>query len=146
MGGSGSHTHVANATGKPIRVYYSVETMVLSEMVMEVTGGMEVSAGAASSVGGKISGSTSTKMVFKPDTRVRYIRIPNRDFSKFSGEGVLFASVFVENPSKSGECLDTICSNFRVPDDKSFIVTKNHNIHFQKHGADLWEDEQGNKH
>uniref|UniRef100_A0A0E9Q965 Uncharacterized protein n=1 Tax=Anguilla anguilla TaxID=7936 RepID=A0A0E9Q965_ANGAN len=39
-----------------------------------------------------------------------------------------------------------ISQNFFIPSNRSFIVTANHNIKFQKYGANIWEDEQGHNH
>ncbi|KAG7488331.1 hypothetical protein MATL_G00032690 [Megalops atlanticus] len=139
---SRSNTHVANATGKPIRVYYSVDKMRLEEIVQEI--GAELGASSSKEVSGKIS--SSTKMVFKRDSLIRYIRIPVADFAKFAGEGTLYASVFVESSTCSDDWEKTICLNFHIPCDRSFIVTENHNIRFQKYGASIWEDEHGVRH
>ncbi|KAG7488332.1 hypothetical protein MATL_G00032700 [Megalops atlanticus] len=139
---SRSNTHVANASGVPIRVYYSVDRMRLEEVVQEVQVGGSVSSS------GEASGSVSSgvKLVFKPDSRIRYLRIPVADFGKISGEGAIYVSVFVESCSCSDHCLKTISENFHIPSDRSFIVTENHNIRFQKYGASIWVDEQGIRH
>ncbi|MGH0186354.1 UNVERIFIED_CONTAM: hypothetical protein FKN15_021153 [Acipenser sinensis] len=145
MGNDNSNTHVANATGKPLRIYYHVEKMRLNELVVE--GGAEIG-GSVSNSGASLDGKVSSKVksVFKPDSRVRYIRLPANDYCKFSGEGELFVCVFVEDNHNEKSCVDTISINFHVPSDRSFIVTANHNIKYQKYGAGLWIDDLGYDH
>lgn len=137
-----SNTHIANATGKPLRVYYSVDRLRLEEMVVEV------SVGGEGSPSGEVTGSASvgTQLVFKLDTRIRYIRIPPGGFTKIAGEGAIYVSVFVEKCDCSDHCEKTISLNFHIPRDRSFIVTKRHELKFQKYGESIWIDEQGTRH
>uniref|UniRef100_A0A0E9T7D3 Uncharacterized protein n=1 Tax=Anguilla anguilla TaxID=7936 RepID=A0A0E9T7D3_ANGAN len=67
----------------------------------------------------------------KRNTRIRYIRIPTRDFGKILGEGNIYVTVFVENRSYDDDDCKMISQNFFIPSNKSFIVTANHNIKFQ---------------
>ncbi|XP_064194124.1 uncharacterized protein LOC135256346 [Anguilla rostrata] len=135
-------THVANASGGPLRVYYSTDKMTLEEI--EVVYGTK--AGGSKSEGLSFSASTETKMQLKRDTRIRYIRIPTWDFGKILSEGNIYVTVFVENRSYDDDDCGMISENFFIPSDRSFIVTANHNIKFQKYGASLWEDEGGYSH
>ncbi|KAJ8371838.1 hypothetical protein AAFF_G00299330 [Aldrovandia affinis] len=123
-------THVANASGKPIRVFYSPDSLTLEEI--EVKFGTKASAEA--------------KMSMKRDSRIRYIRIPANDFGKIVGEGAIYVTVFVENGADDDDDCLNISQNFHIPYNRSFIVTANHNIKFQKYGANIWVDEQGNRH
>ncbi|KAL7843723.1 hypothetical protein AOLI_G00252350 [Acnodon oligacanthus] len=138
---SRSNTHVANATGKYLRIYYETTKMTLEELVVNVDAGFGFS---NSSVTGNAN--TSTKMVFRPDSRVRYIRLPPREFTNFAGEGELFASVLVEDKDNPEVYLKCICLNFHVPSDRSFIVTGSENIKLQKYGASVWVDDSGTNH
>lgn len=142
---SRSNTHVANATGKHLRIFYGVDKMRLEEMVINVGGEIGGTASKTEqSVSGKIS--TDLKMVFKPDSRIRYIRLPERETCNFAGEGTIYASVLVEDENNNKNCADVICLNFHIPSDRSFIVTANHSIKLQKYGANIWVDEDGNNH
>ncbi|KAJ8397441.1 hypothetical protein AAFF_G00437170 [Aldrovandia affinis] len=136
-----SNSYVANATGKPIRIFYSVDRLRLEEMVVNMKAGVEVSMEAAS-----MSASGDMKSVFKLDSRHRYVRIPVGSFVQIAGEGAVYASVFVESSSNSNDCKDTITLNFHIPCDRSFIVTKDHSIRFQKYGDSIWVDDQGIRH
>lgn len=142
---SRSNTHVANATGKHLRIFYGVDTMRLEEMVINV--GAEIGGSASKtekSVSGKIS--TDVKMVFKPDSRIRYVHLPQNETCNFAGEGTIYASVLLEDEMDDKICSGVICQNFRIPNDRSFIVTANHTIKLQKYGAGYWIDEDGNNH
>lgn len=134
-----SNSYVANATFKPLRIYYSVEKLRLEEMVVDTSVGVDASTDKTAS----ISASANVKTVFKLDTRIRYVRIPIGSFIQIAAEGELYASVFVEDKSDSDHCTETITVNFHIPCDRSFIVTKDGSIRFQKYGASIWEDEQG---
>lgn len=142
---SRSNTHVANATGKHLRIFYGVDTMKLEEMVINVGAGIE---GKASKTEKSVSGhiSTDVKMVFKPDSRIRYIHLPQNETCNFAGEGTIYASVLLEDEKDEKTCSGVICQNFHVPSDRSFIVTANHTIKLQKYGASLWIDEEGHDH
>ncbi|MGH0168462.1 UNVERIFIED_CONTAM: hypothetical protein FKN15_054067 [Acipenser sinensis] len=140
-----SSTHVANATGKPLRVYYEVESMKLEDIVLNVSGSSGGTLGPAPTATANVS--TTTNMVFKPDSRIRYIRLPVDETCKFSGEGKLYASVFVEDKQKRASCNKIICKNYKIPRNRSFIVTANHNIKFtKKKSEDRWIDEDGINH
>lgn len=142
---SRSNTHVANATGKNLRIFYEVDKMRLEELVINVVTEIGGTASKTEQSGsGKIS--TDTKMVFKPDSRIRYLRLPKHDSCNFAGEGTLYASVLVEDECNHKNCLEVICLNYHIPSDRSFIVTANHNIKLQKYGASIWVDESGNRH
>ncbi|KAL4597561.1 complement C3-like, partial [Arapaima gigas] len=134
-----SNTHVANASGRPARIYYSVDKMRLEEMVIQEGSEIGISTDRISA-----ALSSGLKLIFKRDSRIRFVRIPVSDFIKISGEGNLYVSVFVESDSNPEKCLDAISINFYIPSDRSFIVTPNHGIRFQKYGASIWEDEYGN--
>ncbi|KAL7837094.1 hypothetical protein SRHO_G00268050 [Serrasalmus rhombeus] len=138
---SRSNTHVANATDKHLRIYYQTSKMTLEELVVKADAGLGFS---NSTVSGNVN--TSTTMVFKPDSRVRYLRLPPREFTNFAGEGELFASVLVEDKTNPEVYLKCICMNFHVPSDRSFIVTASENIKLQKYGASVWVDENGVRH
>ncbi|KAG5849824.1 hypothetical protein ANANG_G00075800 [Anguilla anguilla] len=129
-------TYVANASGGPLRVFYSTDRMTLEEI--EIVYG--ISAG-----GSLFSVSTETRMRMKRDTRIRYIRIPTWDFGKILGEGNIYVTVCVEYCSNCGD-YGMISENFFIPSDRSFIVARNHNIKFQKYAANIWEDEGGYNH
>ena len=131
-------THVANASGMPIRVYYNTDQMRLEELVMEVkvSGDSSVTTRA----------SQSMKMFFKADSRVRFILIPADEYGKILEEGPLYVTVFLESNDSSNECLKSIAENFCIPNNRSFIVTKKGHIKWQKYGENIWEDEQGNRH
>ena len=137
MGNERSNTYLANATGSPIRVYYNVDTLVPTEAVVTVGATAGNKGGSAIAGGG---------MTFKRDSRIRYIRIPANEFSKFAGEGTIYASVFVEGSSYSDQCVKAISENFKVPSDRSLIVTADCSIKFQKYGESIWMDEQGKMH
>ncbi|KAJ8377025.1 hypothetical protein SKAU_G00076050 [Synaphobranchus kaupii] len=135
-----SMTHVANASGRPLRVYYSTERLTLQEIeiVYGTTAGcskLEVS----------LSMSEEVKIKMKCDTRIRYIHVPINDFVKILNEGNIYVTVFLENSVDSDDCT-MISHNFYIPINRSFIVTANHTIKFQKYGESLWLDEHGNKH
>ncbi|KAL6464300.1 hypothetical protein MHYP_G00266170 [Metynnis hypsauchen] len=138
---SRSNTHVANATDKAIRVYYHTTKMTLQELVVNADAGIGYS---DSSVSAK--GNVSSTMVFRPDSQVRYLRLPSREYTNFAGEGELFASVLVEDKNNPEVYLRCICMNFHVPSDRSFIVTASENIKLQKYGANIWIDEDGIRH
>ena len=131
-------THVANASEMPIRVYYSTDKMRLEELVMEVN------------VRGEATGireaSQSTKMIFKADSRVRFILIPAKEFGKIIERGPLYVTVFLESNDSSNECLKSIAENFCIPNNRSFIVTKKGHIKLQELGENIWVDEDGIKH
>ncbi len=141
---SRSNTHVANATGKRIRIFYGVDKMRLEEMVINVGADWRHSIKTEQSVSGKIS--SDVKMVFKPDSLIRYIRLPKNETCNFAGEGTIYASVLVEDDNNNKNCAEVICLNFHIPSDRSFIVTANHSIKLQKYGASYWVDEDGNNH
>ncbi|KAJ8355258.1 hypothetical protein AAFF_G00078400 [Aldrovandia affinis] len=63
-----SNTYVANATGKPLRIYYSAGRLGL-EMV-------NVNAGSLS--------------VFKLHSQYRYVRIPVGSFVQIAGQGAIY--------------------------------------------------------
>ncbi|KAL7837099.1 hypothetical protein SRHO_G00268100 [Serrasalmus rhombeus] len=138
---SRSNTHVANATDKALRIYYQTSQMTLEELVVNADAGFGYSGSGFSA-----HGNVSTKSVFKPDSRVRYIRLPPKEFTNFAGEGKLFASVLVEDKRDPKVFLKCICMNFHVPCDRSFIVTASENIKLQKYGANIWVDENGVNH
>lgn len=131
-------THVANASEMPIRVYYSVDTMRLEELVIEVN-----ARGNATGIG---EASQSTRMIFKADSRVRFILIPEKEFGKIIERGPLYVTVFLESNNSSNECLKAISENFCIPNNRSIIVTKKGHIKWQKYGENIWEDEQGRRH
>lgn len=137
-----SNSHIANATGMPLRVYYSVDRMRLEEMVVEVALGVE------GSPSGEVTGSANvgTQLVFRRDSRIRYIRIPSGEYTKIAGEGAIYVSVFVENCNCSDHCEKNISLNFHIPSDRSFIVTRNHQLKFQRYGESIWLDEDGIRH
>ncbi len=119
--------------------------MRLEEMVINV--GAEIGGTASKteqSVSGKIS--SDVKMFFKPDSRIRYIHLPENETCNFAGEGTIYASVLVEDDNDNKNCVEVICLNFHIPSDRSFIVTANHSIKLQKYGASYWVDEDGNNH
>ncbi|KAL6464303.1 hypothetical protein MHYP_G00266200 [Metynnis hypsauchen] len=138
---SRSNTHVANATDRYLRIYYETSKMTLDELVVNVDAGFNFSDSSASG-----NTNTSTKMVFKPDSRVRYIRLPPKEYTNFAGEGELFASVLMEDKHDPKVYLKCICLNFHVPCDRSFIVTGSENIKLQKYGANVWVDDEGKNH
>ncbi|KAJ8278231.1 hypothetical protein GJAV_G00085360 [Gymnothorax javanicus] len=134
-------TFVANASGRPLRVYYSSDRLTLEEI--EIVFGTRASGSKSEGLG--LSVSMEAKMAMKRDTRIRYIRIPVNDYSKILEENPIFVTVFVEDKPNSDECLN-IAENFHIPSDRSFIVTANHNLRFQKYGANIWVDEDGHNH
>ena len=127
-------THVSNASGMPIRVYYSVDTMRLEELVMEVN------------VRQDTTGIGEAKMIFKSDSRVRFILIPAKEFGKIIERGPLYVTVFLESNDSSNNGPKAISENFCIPNNRSIIVTKEGHIKWQKYGENIWEDEQGNRH
>ena len=150
---SRSNTHVPNATGKPLRVFYKVGTMTLDEVVTkgEVSGGYKATSGVSSSpdspvnANNDISTSISSDGTsrFKPDCRVRFIRVPIGKWLKIVGEGKLYVSMFVEENETSCTC---VCANFLIPSDRYFIVASDRSILFQKYGACQWIDESSHNH
>ncbi|KAG5271214.1 hypothetical protein AALO_G00177180 [Alosa alosa] len=91
-----------------------------------------------------VAKTTGTKMNFKANSPGSYICIPPNQYLAFSGEGVKYASVYLEG--SSGECVKTIVENYSIPNNKSFIVTANHEIKFQKDGGVIGEDEDSVRH
>ncbi|KAJ8377024.1 hypothetical protein SKAU_G00076040 [Synaphobranchus kaupii] len=137
----GSHmTHVANGSGRPLRVYYSTDRLNLEEIEIVY----KTTAGHSKSIV-SLSMSEEVKMKMKRDTRIRYIHVPINDFVKILNEGNIYVTVFLENSVDSDDCM-MISQNFHIPDNRSFIVTANRTIKFQKYGANIWMDEQGNMH
>ncbi|KAJ8377033.1 hypothetical protein SKAU_G00076130 [Synaphobranchus kaupii] len=131
-------THVANASGRPLRVYYSTDRLTLQEI--EIVYGTTAE---GSKTGASFSISQETKMKMIRDTRIRFIHVPINDFVKIDNEGNIYVTVFVEN---SGDNCKMISENFHISNDRSFIVTANHTIKFQKYGESLWLDEYGINH
>ncbi|KAF4115148.1 hypothetical protein G5714_002637 [Onychostoma macrolepis] len=119
---SRSNTHFANATGKHLRIFYEVDKMRLEELVINV----------GEEIGSSWKISTDAKMVFKPDSRIRYLRLPKYETCNFAGGGTIYASVLVEDENDNKNCIDVICLNYHIPSDRSFILTANHNIKLQK--------------
>ena len=150
---SRSNTHVANAVGKPLRIFYEVDKMRLEEMVIKYDAGIQAKGETSSSdksatgdslnVNGEISASYSGTFTFKPDSRVRFICVPIGECLDFAGEGSLYVSVFVEECEKS---CSQICQNFLIPCNRSFIVAADRSILFQKYGESPWIDELGVNH
>lgn len=124
-------THVANASGTPIRVYYSMDEMPLKELVEEHRISVQ---------------SSVTKLIFKADTCINYMRVPENDYGKLAEKGPIYVSVFLESGSCCDECSKTIVENECIPTDRSFIITKTHQFKWQKYGGDIWEDEDGIRH
>lgn len=142
---SNSNTHVANATGKHLRIFYKVDKMKLEEMVVYEQVGI---GGTASKIEPSLSGnmSISVRKVFKPNTDVHYFHLPQNETCNIPGQGAIHASVLLEDEKDENICSDVICLNFPVPHDRSFIVTANYTIKMQKYGAGLWIDEDGINH
>lgn len=136
-----SNTHVANATGRDIRVFYHTDRMVAEEIVtdMHSDSGITVSKSALEA---SLQTGMSIKATYRRDTRIRSFHIPPHDFNKIAGEGEIYLSVFFEHDEDKGEF---ICHNYHIPSDRSVIVTANRSIKFQKYGSSLWEDEYGNR-
>ncbi|KAI1888791.1 hypothetical protein AGOR_G00172370 [Albula goreensis] len=120
-------THVANASGSPIRVFYSPNQMSLEGLQLSLS-----------------TNSAGASVDFKRDPRVRSLRIPRNNFGKIIGEGAIYVSVFVENDD-DGDGLN-ISENFYIPHNRSFIVTADNCLKLQKYGANIWVDEQGKRH
>lgn len=142
MGNKVSDIHVANATGSPLRIFYRTEEMTLEEMVKE--GNMEIGATVSksdASVSGKTS--TSNKQVFRSHSKNHFIHVPVGEFTKFAGEGTIYATICVVDESDHDACLKIIAHNYRIPINSSFIVTPTHNIKFQRRGETNWIDESG---
>lgn len=124
-------THIANATETPIRVYYSMDKMLLTELLEEHGDGEENSA---------------TRLLFKADTCIRFKRVSGNEYDKLNENGPFYVSVFLESVSCCDECLETVVENECIPTDRSFIITKTHQFKWQKYGGDIWEDEDGIRH
>ncbi|KAG5269738.1 hypothetical protein AALO_G00205550 [Alosa alosa] len=123
-------THVANASGAPIRLYYSTDNMRLTEAVVTLSN----------------RGDGSAKLKFEPDSRVGYEWIPKDNFAKLDMVGPIYVSVYVENDSSRDEYVKKIVENKEIQTNRSFIVTRDYNFKWQKYGANIWVDEQGNNH
>lgn len=131
MGGTASkentNTHVANGTGVPLRVFYSTVAMELSEMVVQEGAG----------------GEASRASTFRSPSHVSYIHVPAKSVGLIKGEGVLYVSIFVERCLHGDTCEKIIALNYRINWDRSIIVTRDHQIKYQKYNASYWEDENG---
>ncbi|XP_063060693.1 uncharacterized protein LOC134453874 [Engraulis encrasicolus] len=120
-------THVANATERPVRVYFSeeiIETILVT------------------------SSDTwwpwqDKKVLFRPNSCDPYLCVPAKTYERLSKRGPFYVSVFLESSSASGECAKTIAENVRIPNNGSFIITKKHTFERQKLDANIWKDEQG---
>ncbi|KAL7843724.1 hypothetical protein AOLI_G00252360 [Acnodon oligacanthus] len=124
---SRSNTHVANATDQHLRIYYQTAKMMLEDLVVKAEAGEGYSSSSFSA-----QEKFSSTMAFKPDSQVHYIPLPPKQYINIAGEGELFVSVLVEDRKTKNTCPKCICLNFHVPCDRSFIVTANENIKFQK--------------
>ena len=120
-------THVANASHRPVHVLYSKDEVKLKEAMLKAN----------------TKGKGSAKIGFTSSDRVTYERIPGKTFSKFIDRGDLFFTVAAENDDGSQTL---VCENKRIPNNRSFIVSKHHNFKWQKYGKNIWMDEQGNVH
>lgn len=123
-------THVANASGVPIQLYYSTDNMRLEEAVVEVNS----------------RGDGTARLKYKPNPRVGYEWIQNKCFAKLDMVGPIYVNVYVECDGHSDGYVKKIVENKPIPTNRSFIVTKEHNFKWQKYGANIWVDEQGNRH
>ncbi|KAG9332002.1 hypothetical protein JZ751_016278, partial [Albula glossodonta] len=64
----------------------------------------------------------------------------------YSTERMLLEEIVLKSCTSCDDCEKQISENFYIPGDRSFIVTANHSIRFQKYGASIWEDEDGIRH
>ncbi|KAL2096513.1 hypothetical protein ACEWY4_008661 [Coilia grayii] len=129
-------THMANASDMPVRVYYRKKKMQLEEMVED--------AGDSRDGFGTGNVSQSASLFFRSDSRIRYVRIPGKDYDKIVKRGPFYVCIFLEGGNHN-ECVRKIAER-SVPNNRSFIVTKKLNFEWQRYGANIWEDEQGTNH
>lgn len=59
-------------------------------------------------------------------------------------DGFMMMSIFPEH--EDGILDKSICENYQISPNRSFIVTKSGSLAQQKYGGDLWEDCYGNDH
>ncbi|KAJ8278230.1 hypothetical protein GJAV_G00085350 [Gymnothorax javanicus] len=134
-------TFVANASGRPLRVFYSPDRLTLDEI--EIVFGTRAS--GSKSKGPGFSVSAETKLVMQRNTLARHICIPANDYGEILDGCAIFVTVFVEDSPNCYECLN-IAHNFYIPSDRSFIITTNLNLKFQRYAANIWVDEDGYNH
>ncbi|KAJ8279967.1 hypothetical protein COCON_G00070330 [Conger conger] len=79
-------TYVANASGRPLHVYYSSDLLTLEDIELTTQSKGGIKAGISKLEAG-LSSSKEMKLAMKRDSRIRYVRIPTDDFGEILGEG-----------------------------------------------------------
>lgn len=124
-------THVANASGAPVKVFYSQEENILKKLVLTA----------------HVQNVLTLQLNFKSeDSHVSFERIPTKSFAKFDIRGPIYISVYVVCEDDEDRVKTVVAEDKKIPNNMSFIVTKNHSFRWQKYGANIWVDEQGNNH
>ncbi len=129
---SRSNTHVANATGKNLRIYYAKGKMEEDEIELYERG----------EIGGTASKTEQSESGKIP---IHCIHLQKNGTCKIAGQGTIYVSVYEKHEDKKNGS-NPIEHNYLVPSDQSFIVTANSKITLQKYGANIWVDEDGNNH
>ncbi|MGH0189117.1 UNVERIFIED_CONTAM: hypothetical protein FKN15_033607 [Acipenser sinensis] len=96
-----------NAFKDNLRAYYSTTEIQLSEIV-------------------------SANNAFNPDSPVPFLALPVNDVINFTTEEGFFTTVLVEDASTPGISAGTIVENFRVPPDRSVVITASRKIVLRK--------------
>ncbi|XP_062408875.1 uncharacterized protein LOC134099867 [Sardina pilchardus] len=122
-------THVANGSGAPVQLYYSTDIRRLRREVVPHS----------------TRGDDTVRVNFKDET-VSFERIPRDRFAKLDIRGPIYVSVYVESNSSSDGYVQKIVEKKEVPNNRSFIVTKDYHFKWQALGEDIWQDEQGEDH
>ncbi|KAL6464301.1 hypothetical protein MHYP_G00266180 [Metynnis hypsauchen] len=122
---STSYTRMANATDMYLRIYYETSKMRLEELIIHKKGKIGFSNSSLSA-----EGKVSSKMIFKPDSRVHFTVLPPDEYTYTAREGELYVTIFLEKRKKRKKkpryyC---ICENVYVPIHHSFVVTPSENI------------------
>ncbi len=146
---SRSNTHVANATGKNLRIYYAKHQMEEEDIRMYTYDIMMWGIkGTASKTEQSVSEElpTDVEMFFKLDSPISNTRLLKNNTCNIAGQGTIYVSVFIEDENNKEKCSKCIHHNFHVDSDRSFIVTADSLIKMQKYGANIWVDEDGKNH
>lgn len=156
MGAAESVVNVANASDYPIVVCYSHERMAITSLKAKIESSLKSKATVGISLK-DMSASSALSAKERVNTEVNYQReviytkllIPPHTSSCIRGEERnIYACVWLINIDDDDDDMEfiSVCENYVVPQYRSFIVTGDPTIKFQKQGADIWVDEEGKNH
>ncbi|MGH0171698.1 UNVERIFIED_CONTAM: hypothetical protein FKN15_061746 [Acipenser sinensis] len=80
----------------------------------------------------QLSEIVSANNAFNPDSPVPFLALPADDVINFTTEEGFFTTVLVEDASTPGISAGTIVENFRVPPDRSVVITASRKIVLRK--------------